>query len=453
MKITLKNSCCQSVSYVVKYWVMIRDYLKNKAKNLPQEPGIYIFKGLRGENLYVGKASNLKSRVSSYLKTEDIRIQKMVSIAHTLKHITTDSDIEALILESQLIKKLRPKFNIVMRDDKQYFYVLFTKDRFPKIFLTHQPPSNEDTIGPFTDGDSIKTTLRLLRRIFPFCTCKQLHHNYCLNYHIGKCLGVCCLKQQDAISNFQFPISNEYRKNIKAIKGILSGKKTSVIKDLEKEMKNLSKKREYERAIELQNQVEKLKRVFQNAQILRNTNSVIHNTENAKNRKTALKQLAQIVGLNRLPRRIEAYDIANIQGQHAVGVMVAFKNGESDRNKYRKFKIYTKDSPDDTAMLKEVLSRRFKHPEWQYPDLVLVDGGRGQLSAAIEATPRSIPVIALTKDDQHRGTKLYIQNREEAISLQHLPLSVRNLLLHLDSEAHRFAISYYRKLHRKTIKG
>src|SRR3989344_1657275 len=198
--------------------------LKNIASKLPPEPGVYFFKDSGGKNLYIGKASSLKSRVLNYTKTaalkaglangrEDTRIKRMVQMASTLKFIATDSDIEALILESQYIKRYRPMFNVVMRDDKQYFYVGFSRGEFPKIFLTHQPQLvssteykvsgiqntkykilNTDYVGPFTDGNAIKTTLRYLRNIFPYCTCKQLHNNYCLNYHIGKCPGFCCLK-------------------------------------------------------------------------------------------------------------------------------------------------------------------------------------------------------------------------------------------------------------------
>src|SRR3989344_5264141 len=194
---------------------MNQDILKKFIKKIPSQPGIYLFKDGRKKNLYIGKAINMKNRVKSYLKTDDIRIKKMVESAQTLKSITTQSDIEALILESQMIKKFQPPFNIEMRDDKQNFYVGFSKENFPKIFFTHQTKTwklktGNYFIGPFTDGGALKITLRLLRRVFPYCTCKQSHYNYCLNYHIEKCLGICCLKsnQDDMIK-----IKN-YQKNI-----------------------------------------------------------------------------------------------------------------------------------------------------------------------------------------------------------------------------------------------
>lgn len=458
--------------------------LKLQVAKLPTNSGIYIFRDTRGKPLYIGKALNLKNRLKSYLKTSNPRITQMILEAKKIECIETQNEIEALILESQYIKKYRPDFNIRLRDGTQYSYVGFTNEKFPKIFITHQPTEvssikyqvlrdgenqkkilntkyvihNTDFIGPFTDAGALKTTLRLLRRIFPYCTCKQTHHNYCLNYHIGKCLGFCCLKNPELrITDYVLRI---YEKNIKAIKDILSGKKTSLIKDLEKEMKILSGKQEFEKAIELKYKIEKLKRVFENAQVL-NTGYLILNTENDKDRTVVLKQLAKVIGMDHPPLRIECYDIANIQGKYAVGAMAVFTNGVPDKNEYRKFKIYTKSSPDDTAMLREILTRRFNHPEWPMPDLILVDGGKPQFNAARNVV-KNIPIIALTKNERHIGEKIFIENKpsyakasagkKEAMPLYKLPPEVKNLLLHLDSEAHRFAISYYRKLHRKSLR-
>src|SRR3989338_8621812 len=256
---------------------MTNDSLKKFISSAPSSSGIYMFKE-RGKNIYTGKAANLKSRLRSYLKTADPRIQKMVSAANGLEFKVTDSDIEALILESQLIKNLQPRFNIVMRDDKQYFYVVFTPEKFPKIFLTHQPQkfktqilnsksnsnvlkfkiknlnlTNADIqyIGPFTDGTALKATLRYLRRIFPYCTCKNPHNNFCLNYHIGKCPGFCCLKDSPERSRriADKKVLTDYKRNIRALKEILHGKRKSLIKDLAKEMSSAAKKEDFETAI------------------------------------------------------------------------------------------------------------------------------------------------------------------------------------------------------------
>ena len=446
--------------------------LKNIASKLPPKPGVYFFKDSGGKNLYIGKASSLKSRVLNYTKTaalkaglangrEDTRIKRMVQMASTLKFIATDSDIEALILESQYIKRYRPMFNVVMRDDKQYFYVGFSRGEFPKIFLTHQPQLvssteykvsgiqntkykilNTDYVGPFTDGNAIKTTLRYLRNIFPYCTCKQLHNNYCLNYHIGKCPGFCCLKNSPERSRRIVEKKYEYKNNIKAIRDVLSGKKKSLIKNLEKEMAAKAEEENFEEAIKIRSQLERLQRIFENARVIRDL----------KISDNILEELKESLGLTKTPHRIEAYDISNIQGTNATGSMVVFENGKPNKNEYRKFKIRTINQANDTAMLREVLERRFNHPEWPYPDLVVIDGGRGQLSSALKVLKdKEINIVALTKDDKHSGIKVTLPNKDQ-IPLSRLPISVKNLILYIDAEAHRFAINYYRKLHRKSIR-
>lgn len=415
----------------------------------------------------------MKNRVRQYLKTaapkgaslaqngrDNPRLIKMVSESSKIDFIETESEIEALILESQYIKKYKPEFNIVLRDDKQYLYVGFTKEKFPKISLTHQIQNskfkilNSVFIGPFTDAGALKTTLRLLRKIFPYCTCKQLHHNYCLNYHIGKCIGICCLKLKSnpptGGEKVKIEIQNsklkEYQSNIKTIKNILSGKKESVAKQFEKEMKNFASKHEYEKALELQAKIEKLKHVFQNAQIInKNQAFMIYHKDSRP-----FELLQKVLNLPYLPNRIEAYDVANIQGKYATGAMVVFNDEKPDKNQYRKFKIYTKQTPDDTAMLKEILIRRFNHPGWPYPDLIIVDGGIAQFNMAKKVS-KNIPVIALTKNEKHIGYKI-VTDQQKEIKLAKLPASLKNIILEINSEAHRFAIYYHRKLHRKSLK-
>jgi excinuclease ABC subunit C len=419
--------------------------LSEQIKKLPSGPGIYLFRNSRNKPLYIGKALNLKGRVTHYLKAEDSRLKRMIRESGKLDFIETTSDIEALIMESQYIKTYRPDFNIMLRDDKQYFYVGITKEQFPRIFLTHQPGKNSklnsspaEFVGPFTDGSALKTTLRHLRRIFPYCTCKQKHNNYCLNYHIGKCPGVCCLKKP-TIDNLQL---TNYKKNIKAIKDILNGKKETLIKDSERKMRALAKEHKFENALELQEKIEKVRRVFLNAQIIRNSN----------NNEEILENLKRLLDLPVFPKRIEAYDIANIQGNYAVGAMVVFVDGKPDKNEYRKFKIYSKSTADDTAMLKEIISRRFKHTEWEFPGLILIDGGKGQLNASRTVSPKGISIIALTKNEKHIGEKIFVAGKKEATPLSNLPVTIKNLLLGIDAEAHRFAITYYRLLHGKVYK-
>ena len=427
--------------------------LRQQIKKLPPRPGIYIFKGQPNKPLYIGKALNLKNRIKHYLKTGDARLQRMILESKKLDYVETGSDIEALILESQYIKKYKPPFNIMLRDDKQYSFIVFTHEKYQKILMTHQTQGQEEVIGPFTDAGALKTTLRLLRRIFPYCTCKQLHYNYCLNYHIEKCPGFCCLKKSAANRLLQ----TSYNKNVGAIKNILLGKKSSVIRNLEKNMKALSAKQEFEKAMELQNKIGKLKRVFQNARII---NSIDNEIMIYHNNDGVLDLIREELKLPSYPRRIECYDVAYIQGKFAVGTMAVFTNSQPDKKEYRKFKIqnrttsqvvlFSEKSVGDTDMLREILSRRFKHPEWTHPDLILIDGGKGQLGAARAVIPKNIPIAAITKNERHIGHKIILENKKE-VSFLEITIGLKNFLLQINSEAHRFAISYYRKLHRKSL--
>ncbi len=446
------------------------DDLKKYIAKSPDTPGIYRFQNLLRQDIYIGKAASLKKRLNSYCKATDPRIRNMIAVAHRIAHIETESDIEALILESQLIKQKRPQFNIVLRDDKQYFYVAFTQDQFPRIFLTHQPKSagtwnfshssgrdqgnrrdwfpksgrkNQvpaDYIGPFTDGAALKATLKFLRNIFPYCTCTQKHHNFCLNYHIGKCIGYCCLVGE------QLPEQHtRYRANIQAIRDILSGRKSSLVKDLRKEMERAGKKHNFDEAIELRNKLERLERVFYNAQVIKYSEIL---KEHESGLQKLLKTKKSII-------RIEGYDISNIQGTHATGSMVTFVHGIPDKNYYRKFNIKTVQGANDTAMLQEIIERRFNHPEWPFPDLVIIDGGKGQVNSAMIVLKEmniSIPLIGLSKDNRHAGKQIIIPKRKTPIALSKLSEADRNLILAVDSEAHRFAISHYRHLHRKLFK-
>jgi len=453
--------------------------LKNIIKTMPDTPGVYRFQDVQKQDIYIGKASSLKKRLTSYFKTEDSRIIKMVATAEHLTHIETNSDIEALILESQLIKQHRPQFNIMLRDDKQYFFVGFTDNEFPRLFLTHQPRSandrillprpgepvpsvpplrgspsatgpkdrsSTDCVGPFTDGTALKTTLKYLRNIFPYCTCKQKHYNFCLNYHLNKCIGFCCIKNPELrITDFELTkIKKQYQQNIKAIKDVLNGRKTSLIKELKKEMKTAGKKHDFDKAIELQAKLERLERVFYNARIIKHS-------EILKSYNSGLPALLKI---KKPVIRIEGYDISNIQGQHATGAMVTFVNGVPDKNYYRKFNIKTVHDSNDTAMLREILKRRLNHPEWPFPDLILIDGGKGQVNSTLAILKEmniSIPVLGISKNEKHVGHQLIIPRHKQPFSLTKLNIIDKSLLLAIDAEAHRFAISHYRKLHRLNL--
>src|SRR3989344_2871609 len=195
-------------------------------QKIPSDPGVYFFRNKSGKILYVGKANNLKARLSSYFQKnqKSLKTKSLLNEASSISWNILNSETEALIKESELIKKYQPKYNVLMRDDKQYFFVAITKETYPRIFLTHQPTKNYklstiDYIGPFTDGAALKSVLKLLRRIFPYCTCKNTHKNLCLNARIGRCLGYCCITERQDITK-----KIQYSKNISSIKKILSGK-------------------------------------------------------------------------------------------------------------------------------------------------------------------------------------------------------------------------------------
>lgn len=380
----------------------------NKA---PKTPGVYVWRDAGRRPLYIGKAVNLRSRLLNYLpagrKAENVnpRILAMVENARTLTWQTTDTDIEALILESQLIKKLKPRYNIDWRDDKRYFYVSFTHEAFPRIFITHQPlarTSNREPsfVGPFTDGVPLKATLRILRNLFPYCTCTQKHHLRCLNAHIGKCPGFCCLRQSSSKSQVK-----SYQRNIRAIRDVLTGKRDALVRRLARTMPDTALN---------------LLRVFQNAQI------------NARLRLSASARQAC-----NAPARIEGYDVANIGGQYAVGAMVVFEHGTPNKKEYRLFNIKT--IGGDTDMLREMLGRRMKHKNWPLPDLIIIDGGKAQLNVARAVFGNRIPIAAVTKDDRHRATKIIGAKADQALAFA------------VDAEAHRFAISRYRLRHRRSV--
>lgn len=417
--------------------------IKLQSKQIPQNPGVYFFSAKGGKILYVGKALNLRARLRSRVLPKETK-----SISWEI----LNSEVEALIREAQLIKKFRPKYNVLMRDDKQYFFVGFTREKYPKIFITHQRKEKADYIGPFTEGGVLRSVLKTLRRVFPYCTClsrrakadKKPHKRPCLNARIGRCLGFCCSNSFGVELSF-------YRNNISTIKKILSGKNKSLTKTLKREMRKLSAAHKYEDAGKIRDQIRALERIFEHRGVIKRDIS----TETQK----ALRSLESLLRVGEI-KRIEAYDIANIHGKFAYGSMAVLENGRINKVAYRLFKIRSVKGSNDPAMLKEVLERRLKHKEWLCPEIILVDGGRGQFSAAEAAlnpskSPlrkgRKLKIIALTKNKKHVGDHVLIASKSAPIDLSNLPEPLKNLILMLDSEAHRFAISHYRKRHRKEM--
>lgn len=438
--------------------------VKNKIKKLPKRPGVYAFSasaptkselrrirrsspaasvgGKKGRKfLYIGKAANLKGRVKNHFQQSGYKDNLFMDQVVKIGFIKTDSEIEALLLEAKLIKKYQPKYNVIWRDDKNFFYIGITKENLPKIFITHQPEENLKTInyklktiyiGPFVEGRPLKQTLRFLRRIFPYYTAKKHPKNLCSYCHLKLCPG-------------PNPDVKEYKKNIKNLISVLKGKKKSVFQDLKKEMQSVSTLQDFEKAVKIRDQIWALERVFSHTKILKEITSTPEQEWIETQR-----ILQNILQTKKKISRIEAYDVSNIQGKNATGSMVTFINGKADKNFYRKFKIKIAGKPNDIAMLKEVLSRRLQHPEWPFPDVILIDGGKAQLNVAqstISNQQLTIPAIALAK----KKNELYLERRKKPILLKTLPRPIFNLILQLRDEAHRFALTYHRKLRWKAL--
>src|SRR3989304_2547472 len=351
---------------------MDKDKLISKIQKFPDNPGVYIMRDSKRKPLYIGKASSLRHRVLSYFqRSQELRIEQMLNQLKNIEVKETDSIIEALFLENELIKKYQPKYNLKLKDDKTFLGIFITKEDWPKIVparTTQKLPADE-FYGPFPSADEVRDALQIIRKIFPFrVSCQPLSGKVCFEYHLGMCPGVCAGK-----------ISQEdYQKTIRQIKSFLKGRKREVIRDLEKEMRLAARKLEFEKASRLRDRTFALKHIQDVALITE---------ENLKNPQD-------------VPGRIEAYDVSNISGAFVTGSLVVFSAGLIDKNEYRKFKDKKVKGADDVSSLKEILNRRLNHSEWAMPDLILIDGGKGQVNGAREVLAGrrlNIPVVGIAK--------------------------------------------------------
>lgn len=402
---------------------------------LPHKPGIYQFLDKKGQVIYVGKAIDLYSRVASYF-SKDISGKTAVLVANIISvdTIVVESELEALILEANLIKKFLPLFNIRLTDDKDYLYIGLTKEDFPKVITIRKQDlkKTKKYWGPFPSSKTVRNTLKQLRRIFPWCSGGRgrWYKGACFYYHLGLCPGVCV----GLISK------EEYSRIIRRFSKFLEGKKEELVEELTLEMRNLSEQQDFEQA-------GKLKKIIDGINYLTQTNRTKLYLENPnfleEETKKALEDLKKDLNLEKLPERIEGYDISNIQGKEAVGSMAVITDGEIDKSQYRKFKIHISGRANDVGMHKEMMRRRLKHKEWPFPDLIIIDGGRGQVRGVkleIENLKFKIPVFGLAKKQEW----LYPPDGK-IIKLPKKSLSLR-LLQNLRDESHRFAVAYHREL-------
>lgn len=400
-----------------------------------------MFTGTKGAILYIGKATSLRDRVRSYFSTDIAttrgpKVLAMIAEATGIKYILTDSVLEALILEGNLIRKHQPLYNTDRKDDKSYNHVIITKEDWPRVVLMRSKDLAEIAkgvsvksissknlryiFGPYPHATALKQALKLVRKIFPYrdtCTRKK-KANGCFNFEIGLCPGVCI----GAISK------KEYQKRIQHIRLFFEGTKSKILKGLERDMKSYAKKHQFEKAAEARNILFSLEHIQDVSLLSRDTmqESFEHHTPTL---------------------RLEAYDIAHISGTDTVGVMTVVENGIAKKSDYRMFRIRNTVAGSDTHALHEVLTRRFKHNEWPTPNMVVMDGGIAQKNIAERVinslNMKSISIISVVKDDHHKpctflGNRKIIEEYKKEILLG-------------NSEAHRFALVYHHKRRAKSM--
>ncbi len=410
--------------------------LKINFRNLPSRPGVYLFKDKQNRVLYIGKAKNLKKRLQQYFLSSSFKIKKLLTEADKVEFLETKNEALAFFKESDLIKKFNPPYNQLLRDDTRYFYLIFTQEKFPKIFITHQPEKflTKEIIGPFFEGTSLRTILKIIRKDIPFCSCLKEHQKICLNASLGLCFGFCCQKG----SVFTRKDIQNYENNLKIIKKIFSGNLVSLKKSLLTQMKNLVAENKLIEA-------ERLRRVYLALKKLEVHQDLIKEKETfliEHQRRKILIKLKEKFALEKLPHRIEVVDVSHFAGQEKVGILVTFVDGVYEPSLLRKFKIKTILKADDPRMIAEVLKRRLQHQEWGYPDLILVDGGKVQFKFALKAIKESnlnIKVIALAKPKEN----VYYDLEKEPFNLKE-DKELRDFILVLDKKAHQAVIKYHR---------
>ena len=413
--------------------------IKRKLEDLPKTPGVYFHKSGSGEIIYVGKAAVLRNRVRQYFqksRTRDPKTDALVRDIEDIEWIEVETELDALFLEAELIKRYKPRYNLALRDDKSDLFVrIDIKSDHPTVTYTRRPlDDNAEYYGPFQQPQMVRRAMKLLRRVFPYDTKAPNAKKVSLDYHIGLSPGL----EEGKTS------VDEYRRNLRRLVQYLKGNRVEIIRELEKEMKAAAKEKSFEKAAVLRNQVTALNQLRQ--QIVFSDKEFMDISKDQ-----GLNGLQELLDLQGAPHRIEGYDISHMGGVDNVASMVVFTNGIPNKREYRKFKMRLKGN-DDFGHMREVITRRFSGnnlQSWPKPDLLLIDGGKGQLSSALQVLEEkgiNIPAIGLAK----RYERIIRRYNGEFQEID-LPKTshVLKLLQRIRDESHRFAVSYHSTLKTK----
>jgi excinuclease ABC subunit C len=428
---------------------------REKVRTFPQTPGVYLMKDGLGRVIYVGKAVNLRSRASSYFTkaaASDLRTADLVNEIRDIDYIETDSEVDSLLMEARLIKDIQPRFNQELKDDKTFPYLeIFIREDFPRVEFTRTPQARGTKLyGPFTNAKKLRGTIAVLQRIFRFRTCslniddgdqRWRWFRPCLLHSINQCTAPCNLR----ISK------DEYRKDIRRLRMFLDGKKSKLLKELREDMQAASKELKFEKAARIRDEIQALENLNLRGDLEEHAQPEVFYIDPKK----GMAGLKQVFKLPEAPRRIEGVDIAHLQGGETVASLVQFIDGLPFKHGYKRYKIRTVDGVDDYASIREVVSRRIRRLQQEgetFPDILLIDGGKGQLGAALEAMQALGVEPPFTISLAKREEEVYVPGEAEPRRLSKHSYALR-LLQYVRDESHRFAQHYHHILRRKSTLG
>ncbi len=426
----------------------------DKVKSFPMDPGVYLMKDAQGRIIYIGKAKRLRNRASSYFRKDaidDQRVGPLVREIRDIDFLLAESEVDALLMEARLIKDLQPKYNRDLKDDKTFPYIqITTRDDFPKVETTRAPKNaNVRLYGPFLNGGQLRSAIVVLQRIFKFRTCSQSIKKDdperrwtrpCVLASIGQCSAPCC----DRISQ------EEYRRNIRRLQDFLGGDRQRLLTEIKNDMLTASQARRYELAAQYRDQYQALESLKERGKIDENVQPEVFQIDP----RHGVLGLQKIFKLPQPPRVIEGVDIAHLGGEDTVASLVHFVDGRPFKSGYRRYKIKTVSGIDDFASIAEVVARRFafRDPNNPPPDILLIDGGKGQLHAALEALKKAPCKPGLLISLAKRNEEVYIPGQDEPLVLSRRSYALR-LLQSVRDESHRFAQHYHHMLRRKSTFG